>query len=127
MCDCSRHSPRQACEKARPDKPQPFPARIALALLWGYQRSLSPILYFFGARCRHMPSCSHYAADAITRHGVWRGGWLTLARLLRCHPFGSSGFDPAPMFLEDNRWRPWRYGDWAWTERRAKADTTHSD
>ncbi|MEL7487290.1 MAG: membrane protein insertion efficiency factor YidD, partial [Pseudomonadota bacterium] len=47
----------------------------ALGLLWLYQRSLSPLFYFLGARCRHEPSCSHYAADAFRRHGPWRGFW----------------------------------------------------
>jgi len=75
------------------------------------------VFYFLGARCRHEPSCSDYAAGAIRRHGAWRGGWLTLSRLTRCHPFGSHGFDPVPERLEKNGWRIWRNGDWAWTER----------
>lgn len=46
--------------------------------------------------CRYEPSCSRYALDALNRHGGLRGAWLTLRRLLRCHPFGGSGFDPVP-------------------------------
>jgi uncharacterized protein len=46
--------------------------------------------------CRFTPTCSHYAHDAITLHGSRRGVWLTLRRLLRCRPFGPSGFDPVP-------------------------------
>ncbi|MCX6531053.1 MAG: membrane protein insertion efficiency factor YidD [Actinomycetota bacterium] len=46
--------------------------------------------------CRFYPSCSNYAQEAITIHGSWRGGLLTLRRLLRCRPFGPSGFDPVP-------------------------------
>lgn len=46
--------------------------------------------------CRFYPSCSNYAQEAITIHGSWRGGLLTLRRLARCRPFGPSGFDPVP-------------------------------
>ncbi|MEM7041545.1 MAG: membrane protein insertion efficiency factor YidD [Pseudomonadota bacterium] len=49
-----------------------------------------------GPRCRFLPTCSDYALDALARHGAIRGGWLTLRRLARCHPFGDSGFDPVP-------------------------------
>ncbi len=58
-----------------------------------YQMLLSPI---FGACCRFEPSCSNYAIEALQRHGVVRGSWLTLRRLLRCHPFGPLGPDPVP-------------------------------
>jgi putative membrane protein insertion efficiency factor len=51
---------------------------------------------FAGGACRFTPSCSAYAAEALTRHGVWNGGRLALARVARCHPFGSSGVDPVP-------------------------------
>jgi len=46
--------------------------------------------------CRYLPSCSAYAIEALERHGAFRGGWLTLKRLLRCQPWGGSGFDPVP-------------------------------
>jgi len=68
-------------------------ARAALAALRAYKLLLSPL--FTGA-CRFHPSCSTYMAEAIRLHGVTRGGWLGLRRLARCHPFGSSGFDPVP-------------------------------
>lgn len=58
-----------------------------------YQVALSPVL---PPSCRFEPTCSHYAAEAIERHGALRGGWLTLRRLARCQPFGGSGFDPVP-------------------------------
>jgi putative membrane protein insertion efficiency factor len=47
-------------------------------------------------RCRYVPSCSEYAAEAVDRHGAWRGGWLALRRLGRCQPFGGHGYDPVP-------------------------------
>jgi len=58
-----------------------------------YQLCLSPWL---GTNCRFEPSCSHYAAESIEYHGLRRGTWLAAKRLLRCHPFGSPGFDPVP-------------------------------
>ncbi len=58
-----------------------------------YQYCLSPLL---PPSCRFVPTCSAYAIEAITRHGVLRGGWLTLRRLARCHPWGGSGYDPIP-------------------------------
>ncbi|MCX5932789.1 MAG: membrane protein insertion efficiency factor YidD [Cyanobacteria bacterium] len=64
-----------------------------MALITGYRRWLSPLL---GPRCRFIPSCSAYGLEAIQRHGPWRGGWLTLRRLLRCHPFTPCGCDPVP-------------------------------
>lgn len=58
-----------------------------------YQLLISPLL---GPRCRYWPSCSEYAAEAIATHGALKGSWLALCRLLRCHPWGGSGFDPVP-------------------------------
>jgi hypothetical protein len=58
-----------------------------------YQLLISPLL---GPRCRHLPSCSDYASEAIALHGPLRGGWLGLCRLARCHPWGTSGYDPVP-------------------------------
>jgi uncharacterized protein len=58
-----------------------------------YQVALSPIL---GGACRYYPSCSHYAIEALERHGARRGGWLAVRRILRCHPFRPGGFDPVP-------------------------------
>lgn len=92
-------------------------ARAALVALWLYKRTLSPLFYALGARCRHLPVCSDYSADAFRRHGLHKGFWLTLSRLCRCHPFGSHGFDPVPAEMPGRGWRVWRYGDWAWTER----------
>ncbi|MEL6363745.1 MAG: membrane protein insertion efficiency factor YidD [Pseudomonadota bacterium] len=94
-------------------------AAVLLAALRLYKKALSPVFVALGVRCRHAPTCSEYAMAAIGRHGAWRGGWMTLARLSRCHPLGSSGWDPAPETTADHRWRPWLYGDWAWTRRPA--------
>ena len=47
-------------------------------------------------QCRFHPSCSHYFAEAVERHGAWKGAWLGIRRLLRCQPFGGSGYDPVP-------------------------------
>lgn len=58
-----------------------------------YQLVLSPLL---GRNCRFSPSCSSYAIEALGRFGIVRGGILAIRRLGRCHPFGSSGFDPVP-------------------------------
>lgn len=89
---------------------------IDLALK-AYKLTLSPVFAFAGARCRHTPTCSEYAAEALKRHGAVKGGTLTVSRLCRCHPFGSHGHDPVPDTLPDAGWRLWRYGDWAWTPR----------
>lgn len=56
-----------------------------------YQLFLSPLL---PVACRFSPTCSQYASEAIHRHGAAKGGWWTLKRLLRCHPWGGSGYDP---------------------------------
>jgi putative membrane protein insertion efficiency factor len=75
-----------------------------------YRWILKPLI---GHECRHLPTCSEYALDAIARNGAWRGGWLALARLCRCHPWGTHGFDPAPDLSDKHHpWAPWRYGVW---------------
>jgi len=66
-------------------------AKILIALIRGYQLTLSP---FLGGSCRFLPTCSVYAREAIERYGAWRGSLLALRRLSKCHPFGSSGLDP---------------------------------
>ncbi|HEU5210934.1 MAG TPA: membrane protein insertion efficiency factor YidD [Longimicrobiales bacterium] len=74
------------------DRPSPV-ARGLVFLIRGYQRGVSPLL---PASCRYVPSCSSYAAEALQVHGAARGGWLAVRRLLRCHPWGGSGYDPVP-------------------------------
>ena len=66
--------------------------RLALGLIRGYQR-------VFGGKpptCRFQPTCSQYGYEAIERHGLVKGVWLTVRRLLRCHPWHRSGYDPVP-------------------------------
>lgn len=68
-------------------------SRLLRALIRLYQIVLSPWL---GNQCRFAPTCSHYADEAIARHGALRGSWLAVRRVLRCHPFAEGGFDPVP-------------------------------
>jgi putative membrane protein insertion efficiency factor len=83
---------------------------MLLAPILAYRYTLSALV---GAHCRHMPTCSNYAREAIDAHGAWKGGWLALARLCRCHPWGSHGFDPVPdISAEHHPFAPWRYGRW---------------
>jgi putative membrane protein insertion efficiency factor len=69
------------------------PRKFFLGLIRVYQLAISPML---GPRCRFYPTCSCYAHTAIERFGLWRGFWLGLRRLLRCHPFAEGGYDPVP-------------------------------
>ena len=68
-------------------------AALLLALIGLYRRFISPMI---GPHCRFTPTCSAYGLEAIQRHGPWKGGWLTVRRLLRCHPFTPCGCDPVP-------------------------------
>ena len=61
---------------------------VAKAPVHAYRWTLKPLL---GLECRHLPTCSEYALEAIELNGAWRGGWLTLSRLCRCHPWGTHG------------------------------------
>lgn len=58
-----------------------------------YRNAISPLL---PPSCRYTPTCSQYAIEALRKHGPLRGSWLTLRRLMRCHPWGGSGYDPVP-------------------------------
>ena len=91
-----------------------LPRRAGRGLIWLYRHSLSMLV---GANCRHVPTCSVYGDEALKRFGLWAGGWMTLARLLRCHPWGTSGIDNvAERAPATARWYlPWRYGRWRGT------------
>jgi len=67
--------------------------KVALLIIRAYQVFISPL---FPSCCRFTPTCSQYAAGALSRHGLWRGLGLTLRRLCRCHPFHPGGWDPVP-------------------------------
>jgi putative membrane protein insertion efficiency factor len=90
------------------------PATAAHALIRAYQVTLSGLA---GRGCRYLPSCSDYADEAIQCFGLWAGGWMGLARICRCHPFGGAGLDFVPPALpQESAWyRPWRYGRWRGT------------
>jgi len=75
-----------------------------LGALRTYQLTLSPVFYALGVRCRHEPTCSSYAMDAIRAQGAWRGFWLTAGRLGRCRPGGTNGYDPAPHACTHQPW-----------------------
>jgi putative membrane protein insertion efficiency factor len=64
---------------------------VTLKLLRAYKWAISPML---PAACRYVPTCSEYAMEAVERYGALRGGWMTLGRVLRCHPFAGAGYDP---------------------------------
>ena len=67
--------------------------QLLVVLIRGYRLLVSPVL---PASCRFLPTCSHYAEEAILTHGAMRGGWLAVCRIARCHPWGGCGFDPVP-------------------------------
>lgn len=109
-----------AAPQPRPAQPQRFsrnytgpfrktPDRLfGMGLIRLYQLTLSG---FVGNSCRHIPTCSEYGYEAVARHGLWAGGWMTLFRVGRCGPGGTSGLDQVPDNLESRfRWfTPWRY------------------
>lgn len=78
------------------------PAAGSASTSWFQRRLHAGIVFYQRVRegrpspCRFFPSCSAYALESIDVHGTWRGGWLSVRRLLRCRPLGPSGFDPVP-------------------------------
>ena len=69
------------------------PRMWVVGAIRAYQKLVSPTL---GANCRYQPTCSSYAAQAVGRFGVWRGSWMALRRIGRCHPLKPGGYDPVP-------------------------------
>ena len=90
------------------------PRLFGRGLIKAYRYTFSALV---GFHCRHLPTCSQYADEALDRFGLWAGGWMALARLCRCHPWGTSGLDIVPQALpERSHWYlPWRYGRWRGT------------
>ncbi len=88
-----------------------LPRQVGRLLVMVYRYTLAPLI---GPRCRHLPSCSEYADEAIEQFGLWAGGWMTFARIMRCHPWGTHGLDFVPADVPAGaRWScPWRYGRW---------------
>lgn len=72
---------------------KPIVGGMFLLLIRAYQLVLSPML---GASCRYAPTCSQYAVEAIRKYGPFKGGWLAIKRIARCHPWGGHGHDPVP-------------------------------
>ena len=75
------HAARGVCES------------LLIGIIKLYQYTLSP---FLGRQCRFVPTCSQYGIEAIQKHGALKGSWLALKRILRCNPWGGSGYDPVP-------------------------------
>jgi len=96
------------------------PRLIGRGLVKLYRYTLSPLV---GFECRHLPTCSDYADQALDRFGLWAGCWMTLARLLRCQPWGTAGLDFVPEAAPSNaRWYlPWRYARWRGTSAAPRA------
>jgi putative membrane protein insertion efficiency factor len=91
-----------------------LPSRIAIIAaklpIQVYRYTFKPLV---GQNCRHWPTCSDYALQAIDTNGAWRGLWLTISRLKRCGPGGTSGVDTVPDIRgEHHPFAPWRYGRW---------------
>jgi putative membrane protein insertion efficiency factor len=90
MAATARHC---ATLRSRPVTDPSFISTALIALLRGYKRWISPLL---GTRCRFVPTCSEYAMEAIGRFGAFKGSWLAIRRIGRCHPLHPGGHDPIP-------------------------------
>ena len=71
-----------------------------LLLIRFYQIAISP---YTPASCRYSPTCSHYSVEALKVHGLFKGGWLAVKRISKCHPWGGSGYDPVPEKEVNNK------------------------
>lgn len=109
----------------RPEDPLQWvvqlPRLAGRGLIWVYRHTLSAII---GRTCRHLPTCSEYGDEALARHGLWAGGWMTLGRICRCQPYGTSGLDFVPREVSPAaRWYlPWRYALWRSTNEKVRAE-----
>ncbi len=100
--------------------------RILIGLIRAYQLFISPAM---GGSCRFYPTCSHYAKEAIEKHGALKGSWLGLRRISRCHPWHEGGIDLVPEPQGKSTKDSHHYSDDCClsSELKAKADTTDSD
>ena len=92
--------------------PGPWPKTPGRLFGTGFVRLYQLMLSgFIGNSCRHFPTCSEYAYEAIARHGLWAGGWMGLFRVARCGPGGTHGVDLVPDTLSPDLywWTPWRF------------------
>jgi len=126
MSEPSEHSEQHSAQADGWRMIARLPRMAGRGMVRVYRYTLSPLI---GYDCRHLPTCSHYSEEAIERFGLWAGGWMTLARLCRCHPWGTSGLDfvPAAKPARASWFLPWRYGRWRGTNDRieAAADSRH--
>ena len=92
-------------------QPLLWPRLILILPVRAYRYSLSLLI---GRQCRHAPTCSEFTEEALLAHGAWAGGWMGFARICRCRPGGTSGYDPVCERIPDEArwWAPWRYGLW---------------
>ncbi len=82
------------------NKIKSFIKLVLIGFIKFYQAAISPYL---PASCRYQPTCSQYGIDAINKHGIIHGSWLTIKRFLSCNPFGGKGFDPVPENLRNKK------------------------
>ena len=113
MCQAPCSEPSRKVDDARPTVTTVGRlTRFAVkAPIHVYRWTLKPII---GMECRHEPTCSAYALDAIEINGTWRGLWLAISRIWRCSPWGTAGLDPPPdIRTVSHPLAPWRYGLWS--------------
>ncbi|MGG0667383.1 membrane protein insertion efficiency factor YidD [Sporosarcina koreensis] len=73
---------------------------ILIGIIKTYQKIISPLT---PPSCRFYPTCSHYGVEALQKHGAFKGSWLTVRRILKCHPFHEGGFDPVPDKIDKKK------------------------
>ncbi|NBI13552.1 membrane protein insertion efficiency factor YidD [[Haemophilus] felis] len=77
-----------------------FGTKILVGCIRVYQWVISPMI---GPRCRFTPTCSCYGVEALKQHGALKGSWLTVKRILKCHPLNEGGYDPVPPKINNNK------------------------